>query len=119
MIGINSVVKHQPLPARVHFIRPWEPTDKRGVVVYTDTEVAMALQQVDEVDDLSTFNDAVLQTGAKVRVEGEDFIIRRVDVRLYNFDILGNHHGYPLTFESINANSGYVLSIEVHLDNPE
>lgn len=118
MIGYDFKLTHQPLPARVHFIRPWEPTDKRGVYVYTDTEVAMALQQVDDQDDLTSFNDMTLQSGASVRVEGETFIIRKVEVQLYNTKILGNHHSYPLSFDSTDANSGFVLSIEVQLDIP-
>lgn len=117
MIALDSKVKHQPLPARVHFIRPWEPTDKRGVVVYTDTEVAMALQNTDHEDGLQKFNDLALQAGARVVVEGEPYIIRKVDVRLYNFDIQEFRMGYPLSFDTTDATAPYVFSVEVHLDN--
>lgn len=86
--------------------------------MYTDTEVAMALQQIDDEQDLVSFNDTALQAGTKVKVEGEVFVIRRVDARLFNFDILGNHHSYPLSFDTTDASSGYVFSIEVHLDRP-
>ncbi len=78
----------------------------------------MALQSVDDDADLVQFNDTALEEGAKVKVEGETFIIRKVVVRLFNTGILGNHHSYPLTFDSTDSNSGYVLSIEVHLDMP-
>ncbi len=77
----------------------------------------MAMQNTDQEADLQKFNDLALQAGARVVVEGEPYLIRKVDVRLYNFDIQSFGVGYPLSFDTMDANAPYVLSVEVHLDD--
>lgn len=85
--------------------------------MYTDTEVAMALQNTDQEDGLQKYNDLALQAGVRVLVEGEPYVITKVEVRLYNFDIQKFHMAYPLSFDSTDSSAPYVFSVEVHLEN--
>ncbi len=115
MISPDNHIKHQPLPSRVHFIRPNE-VEKRGVYFYTDTQIAMALQLVDSEDGLKPFNQIKeLKKGTVVRIERVDYVIKEVVVKYYNHDITSNHDSYPLEFDTSMSNSGFVLSIEVIL----
>lgn len=86
MVGSDGTQKTQPIAARVQFIWP-DGDPNRGAFVYSDTSLAMAIQCVDDQEELERYSYQELKVGNTVVVEGDRYRIERIEITQYNFDL--------------------------------